>query len=99
MNPPQAHVTDLAEADLREIWLYVAQDNPDAADRLVARLHDKCHVLAQSPQIGPLRNELKAGLRTFPVGNYLIFYRPTEDGIEVVRVLSGYRDLDRLFPS
>jgi len=36
-------------------------------------------------------------LRSLPVGNYLIFYMPVEDGIVVVRVLHGMRDVDALF--
>jgi toxin ParE1/3/4 len=36
-------------------------------------------------------------LRSSPVGSYLVFYLPLPDGIEVIRVLHGSRDLDRLF--
>ena len=47
--------------------------------------------------MGKKRDELLPYLRSFPVENYLIFYRPIEEGIEVLRVVSGYRDLKRLF--
>ena len=47
--------------------------------------------------MGRARPELAADLRSFPVGNYIIFYRPIEDGVEIVRVLSGARDIDALF--
>ncbi|MBW4672442.1 MAG: type II toxin-antitoxin system RelE/ParE family toxin [Cyanomargarita calcarea GSE-NOS-MK-12-04C] len=40
---------------------------------------------------------LAPSLKGFAVGNYIIFYRPIESGIEVERVLNGYRDLDALF--
>jgi toxin ParE1/3/4 len=53
--------------------------------------------LADFPQIGTRRDELKAGLRSQPVGNYLIFYFPLEDGIDIVRVLHGSRDVDAIF--
>jgi toxin ParE1/3/4 len=42
-------------------------------------------------------DELLPGLRSFPVGRYLIFHRVDEDRVEIVRVLSAYRDLDSLF--
>ena len=42
-------------------------------------------------------DELGESLRSFPVGNYVIFYRAMQDGIEVVRVLSGFRDIPNLF--
>jgi len=93
------HISGSAEADLREIWFYVARDNTDAADRFVDRIQKKCQLLAESPRIGRSRAELGPGLRSFPIGNYLIFYRSVHDGIEVVRILSGYRDLDALFDS
>ena len=42
-------------------------------------------------------DDLAPSLKGFTIGNYIIFYRPIENGIEVDRVLSGYRDLDTLF--
>ena len=40
---------------------------------------------------------MATGLRSLPLGNYIIFYRPIDDGIEVVRILHGARDLPPLF--
>lgn len=37
---------------------------------------------------------LQRGLRSFPVGSYLVFYVPASDGIEIVRVMSGRQDID-----
>jgi toxin ParE1/3/4 len=54
-------------------------------------------LLAKQPGMGEARPELAEGLRCFSVGNYLIFFKPLSDGIEVVRVLSGARDIDALF--
>lgn len=85
-----------AERDLTEIWLYIANDNLPAADKLLDRIDSTCKMLARSPSLGRLREELAPRLRSFPVGDYLIFYCPTKTGIVVVRVLSGYRDLDKL---
>ena len=86
-----------ARADLDEIWFYIAQDNPDAADKLNHTLLSRFRKLASMPQMGRLREELSHGLRSFPVGRYIIFYRPKEDGIEIVRVLHGARDFPPLF--
>jgi toxin ParE1/3/4 len=49
-------------------------------------------MLAANPHGGPRREDLAPGLRFYPVGNYLIFYRPGDDGIILVRVLHGARD-------
>lgn len=54
-----------ARADLREIWLYVAQDSIEAADRLLDRLDRTVHMLANNPAIGERQDDLRAGLRRF----------------------------------
>ena len=90
--------TELAENDLTDIWLYIAEDNPDAADRFIDRIYDTCHkTLVPSPESGRARPELADSLRSFPVGNYVIFYRPSRQGVQIVRVLSGHRDIPALF--
>jgi toxin ParE1/3/4 len=51
-------------------------------------------MLSQRRHAGPPRPELGENIRSFPVGNYILFYKPLEGGIELVRVLSRYRDID-----
>jgi len=92
----RAHLSLAAEGDLVEIWLHAAADKPIAADRLVERLRAKCRLLARTPLAGRERPRLGSGIRSFPTGNYLILYRAVEEGIDVVRIVSGYRDLDSL---
>jgi len=92
-----ARLSNLAKVDLADIWFYIAQDDVDAARRFNEKILRKCQGLADSPGMGRERTELAAKLRGFPVGNYLIFYRETDFGIEVLRVLSGFRDIPRLF--
>jgi toxin ParE1/3/4 len=75
----------------------LAEVDLDDADRFLAKIDEQCRTLAQFPKMGINRDELMPALRSFPVGNYLIFYLPSDDGIEVVRVLSGMRDMDALF--
>jgi toxin ParE1/3/4 len=90
-------LTDEARQDLDEIWLYIAEDNLPAADSFLDALYDRFVLLAQQPLLGRARPELAPNLRSFPVGNYVMFYRPIDDGIEVARVLHGSRDIDALF--
>jgi toxin ParE1/3/4 len=80
-----------------EIWVYVATDNPRAADRLIEAIRSRCSVLARLPRLGRLRPELAPEIRSFPVGRYLILYRESDSGIEVARVRAGEQDLSRLF--
>ena len=93
---PRILVRPEAECDLDEIWGYIAQDNPRNADSFLDRIQERFISLADFPQLGTGRDELKTGLRSQPLGNYLIFYFPLNDGIEVVRVLHGARDIGHL---
>lgn len=83
----------LARADLAEIWLFIAEDSEAAADRFLNVLEQKFGLLATHPQMGRLRPELMPELRSFPVGRYVVFYLPMPDGIELVRILHGSRDI------
>jgi len=85
-----------AEQDLDEIWFYIALDNVVAADNLLDDIDSSCQLLAMQPQAGRLRPELTPELRSFPVGRYMVFYQPQDDGIEVVRVLHSARDIESI---
>lgn len=86
-----------AKADLAELWDYIADDSEARADEFVETLDRKFRTLAERPHIGRARDELATDLRSFPVGRYVLFYRPIPDGIEIVRVLHGARDVDAIF--
>ena len=89
--------TATSRRDFREIWAFIAVHNPTAADNLLRRLDAALDFLSEHPRAGPLRPELRPRLRSYPVGSYIIFYRPTRYGIELTRVLHGARDLRRIF--
>jgi toxin ParE1/3/4 len=90
-------ISPLAQADLDEIWDYVAKDSPSAADRLLARFRAKFVLLAGQPLLGEVRDELRPGVRSFVVGKYVIYYQVAGNRIRVVRILHGYRDVNALF--
>lgn len=87
----------LAAADIFDIWDHIAADSLAAADRWVDKLDEKFQLLSSQPLMGREREELSASLRSFPFGRYMIFYVPIADGIDVVRVLHGARDVDAVF--
>ncbi len=93
----QCRLSDAARSDLDEIWFYIAQDNADAADNFIRAIVSRFPKLAAMPQMGRAREELSPHLRSFPIGRYVIFYRPMENGVEIARVLHGARDLPPLF--
>ena len=85
--------TPSAHQDYQGIWHYIAQNNVTAADDLLRKLDSKLELLSDHPRAGQGRPELRPRLRSFPVGEYLIFYRAIRGGIELLRVLHGARDI------
>jgi toxin ParE1/3/4 len=94
---PRARRTPAAKADVAEIWKHIAVLNFDAAERWLAEIDDKVALLSRFPGLGRRRDELAKNLRSYPVGNYLIFYLKVKGGIEIIRVLHGARNLRKLF--
>jgi toxin ParE1/3/4 len=84
-------VSKPAKQDLDEIWLYIAQDSINAADRFIDYLTERFPLLASSPRMGRSREDLASGLRCHPVKNYLILYRLVKNRVEIARVVHGAR--------
>jgi len=89
--------TAAAEDDLVDIWLYIATDSPGAADRLLDRIDEACHLLASAPASAPGAEDLAPTLRHFVVGRYLVLYREITGSAEIVRVVRGARNLPDVF--
>lgn len=95
----RVHRTEPAKRDYHSIWSYIAERNVTAADRLLRKIDEKLDAYAEWPGMGRLRTEFGPAIRTFTVGDYVVFYRPVQDGIELLRVIHGMRDLHRAFRS
>jgi toxin ParE1/3/4 len=91
-----------AEADLDDIWYYIAggSGSLEIADRFVDSLTERFYLLSRNPFLGRRRDEeLRSGLRSFPVGEYIIFYRIEAEEVLILRVLRGSRDVRAIFGS
>jgi toxin ParE1/3/4 len=91
-----ANQSPRAKRDVADIWHFIALDNLPAADRLVDSIKTALNLLASHPGMGPTRFELGANVRSFPVGNYILYYRAVESGIELLRVIHGARNVQDL---
>ena len=93
-------VTDAAYADLARIGREIAKDNKARAQTFVDELLDRCRSLAATPRAYPLLPHWEdQGIRRRVYGNYLIFYRIGDETVEVLHVLHGAIDYERiLFP-
>ncbi|MBF0373309.1 MAG: type II toxin-antitoxin system RelE/ParE family toxin [Alphaproteobacteria bacterium] len=96
---PRVHYSGPAVRDIAGIGARIAADNERISRDFVLRIKEKCKTIAQAPLMGRQRDEIDAEVRSFPFGSYLIFYRPTETGITVARVLHGARNLPEAFLS
>jgi toxin ParE1/3/4 len=92
-------VAPQAEAELDTVWYYVAKESGsiEIADRLIDSITERFYLLARHPHIGRPRDEdLRAGLRSFSVGEYVIIYRVEENDVLILHVFRGSRDIETL---
>src|SRR5687767_3230246 len=86
-----------AREDSNEILNYVAADNLNAALAFNDRLTELFELLSEDQKIGRERPEIKEDLRSFPEGNYVIFYRLWAGELAIVRILHSARDIGEVF--
>ncbi|MFC1524042.1 type II toxin-antitoxin system RelE/ParE family toxin [Thermodesulfobacteriota bacterium] len=97
MKEYQLIISEQAIHDLEDIWLYIAIDSPHIADKFLDSVFEQCQLFCSSPEMGRLREDLLPGMRSFSIKRYVIFYRVIPGRVEIIRILSGYRDLDSIF--
>lgn len=96
-------IRPLAQEDLIEQCVFIGQGSENAALRFLEMSEKTFEELAEMPNMGnphPFNNVRLTGVRRWRVRDFekhLIFYRPFEDGIEIVRVLNASRDIESLF--
>ena len=100
---PKFILAPCVEDELWVIWTFIAQDNPAAAARVIEGAYETFKNLADRPGLGRPRKFSDPRLkdvrswRVFGFDNYLIFYRPVPEGIQVLHVYHGARNINALF--
>jgi len=92
--------TEEAHRWLRDIHDYIAADNPDAAQKVVAGIYEKSQLLHRFPEIGhKYRREQDGNIRILLYGHYRIAYllKPPSS-IDILGVFHGALDIDRYLP-
>ncbi len=103
MKGAKVTIKPQARLELLQIFIHIGEQNLSAAEKFTAAAEADCETLARMPGIGRMREFARPDLsdiRSWPIGgfnDYLIFYRPTASGIDVLRVIHGARDIDRIF--
>ena len=91
---PRLVLTESAQADLLEAWLYIAEDSLSAADGVLEAIERDAGVLLDQPLIGRARPELGQQVRSWPTSTpYILYYVSDESDIAVLRVLHHARDV------
>jgi toxin ParE1/3/4 len=87
-----------AEIELDEIWLWTAKESGsvDIADRLIDSITERFFLLARFPHMGRPRDDLRPGLRSFPIGRYVIVYRTESDDVLILHIVAAARDIEPL---
>ena len=90
--------TEPARRELREIYLYIALDNPYAARTLQAQIRERVTLLQDNPHLG--RPDRIDGTRELVMGNnpYILPYRVRGDRIEILAAYHGARKWPEVFP-
>ena len=92
-------VSEEADTDTDDIEFYIAMHNEDAGRHFSAAVRETFTFLLENPGAGWMRERVsnqRLVIRQWPVrgfSNYLIFYRPMDDGIRILRVLHGAQTL------
>lgn len=87
----------LATKDLNEIADYFTENSIEAGERFFKAFSQKCKQLVSFPNSGRSYEVIRPGLRGLSLDGYIVFYRILDDGIEILRVISGRRDFPPLF--
>jgi len=94
---PRLLFTQSAQSDLLEAWLFIAEDNPTAADGILVAIEKEAKALLAQPLMGRARPELAEGVRSWPTSTrYILYYLVMPEGITVLRVLHHARDIQQV---
>lgn len=94
---PIVSIRPRARIDIAGIWEFIAEDSEAQADAFVDRFDAHFQLLARQPGLGRARDELLAGLRSFPFERYMVFYVALEDGIDVCEFSTAHETWMRNF--
>jgi toxin ParE1/3/4 len=96
--------SNLARADLLEIYTLIGLEQPAAAERYFDRIEAKVSLLKSQPRMGVRRPDIRGSMRMLIEAPYLLLYRTEPDAdegpiesVEIIRVVDGRRDLRSIF--
>ena len=94
MKPLPFAISKKTVADLEEIWLYTVEKwSADQADRYYNLIFDEINYISRNSNSGKSMEHVRKGYRASKVKSHFIFYRISNDTIEVIRILHERMDI------
>ncbi len=91
-------LTDEAQKDMQDIWLHIAQDSVPSAEKFANELEEAFFRLSRHHSLGSRRPELlDMPVRFWVIHNYYIIYNPETDPLQILRIISSFRDIKNTF--
>lgn len=91
-------ISESADRDLEKIYTYWAGRVSNAiANRVIHDIVDRFRLLGEFPVAGKSADHLAAGVRCFPAGKYLIYYRTRQGFTDILHIFHGAREQRRAF--
>jgi toxin ParE1/3/4 len=91
-------ISEEAERELEEIFVYWAtRASLEAADKIIDRITERFWLLGEHPKAGKSAGNIARGVRCFPAGQYLIYYRHTSRATDILHIFHGARNQRRAF--
>ena len=97
MSAGKLVISRIANDDLHDIWEVISEVDGNKADEIIDLLFEQCQLLLTTPGMGRARDELRAGVRSWPIKSWVIFYRVVADNVEVIRVLHARQETSNIF--
>jgi toxin ParE1/3/4 len=81
------------------IWSFIdrREDSASRADSVVSELAHRFVAIASAPSISKRQDHIEPGMRSLPVGNYVVYYRETDEHVLIMRVVHAARSKRKLF--
>jgi Plasmid stabilization system protein len=87
-----------ARRDLDDLFLYWAKRvSVEVAERLIDNITERFWLLGEHPVAGRAADDIAPGVKCFPAGKYLIYYRKKSGAIDILHIFHGARDQKQAF--
>jgi toxin ParE1/3/4 len=95
---PNVRYIPEARRDMKEIGRFIAEQSRslEISRNYLMKIRERCVLHATHPEMGTLRPDINHNVRCFSIDNYVVYFRPIPNGVEVLLVTHGSREAEGL---